>query len=108
MRDIWTFPAIAPWEKLCGKHPTQKPLKLLVRLLLMASNENSIICDPFSGSSSTGIAANILKRKFIGFEKESEFIKISIARKQELDKNFDAFYRKIDDLKINFKQKNLF
>lgn len=108
MRDIWTFPAIAPWEKLCGKHPTQKPLKLLVRLLLMASNENSIICDPFSGSSSTGIAANILKRKFIGFEKESEFIKISIARKKELDKNFDAFYRKIDDLKINFKQKNLF
>ena len=85
MRDVWSFPAIAPWEKANGKHPTQKPLSLLVRLILMASNEDSIICDPFSGSSTTGIAANLLHRKFIGIEQESEFIQISIARKNELD-----------------------
>lgn len=100
MRDVWNFPAIASWEKAQGKHPTQKPLNLLIRLLLMASNENSIICDPFSGSSTTGIAANILGRKFLGIEKESEFIKMSIARKNELESNFDSIKNRINDLKF--------
>lgn len=100
MRDVWSFPAIAPWEKTCGKHPTQKPLNLLVRLLLMASNENSIICDPFSGSSSTGIVANILGRKFIGIEKEKEFIDISITRKAELDSKRNMMESKIVDLRV--------
>lgn len=97
MRDVWKFPAIAPWEKVDGiKHPTQKPLKLLIRLLIMASNENSIICDPFSGSSTTGIAANILGRKFIGIEKEKEFFDLSIKRFNSINK--DEIYKKIDDL----------
>ena len=100
MRDIWTFPAIAPWEKKQGKHPTQKPLKLLVRLILMASAENALIADPFSGSASTGIAANLLGRSFVGFEKESDFIKISIARKKELDQNRLEFQNKFEDLKL--------
>ena len=98
MKDVWSFPAIAPWEKACGKHPTQKPLSLLIRLILMASNENSMICDPFAGSSTTGIAANLLGRKFIGIEKEREFIEISINRKSELDANFDLFRRRILDI----------
>ena len=98
MKDVWSFPAIAPWEKACGKHPTQKPLALLVRLILVASNENSVICDPFAGSSTTGIAANLLGRKFIGIEKEREFIEISINRKSELDANFDLFRRRILDI----------
>ena len=98
MKDVWSFPAIAPWEKACGKHPTQKPLSLLIRLILMASNENSMICDPFAGSSTTGIAANLLGRKFIGIEKEREFIEISINRKSELDANFDLFKRRILDI----------
>ena len=98
MKDVWSFPAIAPWEKACGKHPTQKPLSLLIRLILMASNENSVICDPFAGSSTTGIAANLLGRKFVGIEKEREFIEISINRKSELDANFDLFRRRILDI----------
>lgn len=98
MKDVWSFPAIAPWEKAYGKHPTQKPLSLLIRLILMASNENSVICDPFAGSSTTGIAANLLERKFIGIEKEREFIEISINRKSELDANFDLFKRRILDI----------
>lgn len=100
MRDVWTFPAIAPWEKANGKHPTQKPLNLLTRLILMASNTDSIICDPFSGSSTTGIAANILGRKFIGIEKENEFIQISIKRKNELDAKRKEIESKIKDLKV--------
>ena len=98
MKDVWSFPAIAPWEKACGKHPTQKPLSLLVRLILMASNENSVICDPFAGSSTTGIAANLLGRKFVGIEKEDEFIDIAVKRKRELDANFDLFKRRILDI----------
>ncbi|HEE9579674.1 DNA-methyltransferase [Campylobacter coli] len=100
MRDVWAFNAIAPWEKTNGKHPTQKPLALLTRLILMASDESSLICDPFSGSSTTGIAANLLNRQFIGFEKENEFINISIARKKELENNFNIIKNKINDLKL--------
>ncbi|RTI83131.1 DNA-methyltransferase [Campylobacter jejuni] len=107
MRDVWAFNAIAPWEKTNGKHPTQKPLALLARLILMASNKSSLICDPFSGSSTTGIAANLLNRKFIGFEKESEFIEISIARKKELENNFNTIKNKINDLRL-LEKNNLF
>lgn len=107
MRDVWAFNAIAPWEKTNGKHPTQKPLALLARLILMASNKSSLICDPFSGSSTTGIAANLLNRKFIGFEKESGFIEISIARKKELENNFNTIKNKINDLRL-LEKNNLF
>lgn len=100
MRDVWSFPAIAPWEKTNGKHPTQKPLALLARLLLMASNKDSVICDPFSGSSTTGIAANLLNRNFIGIERESKFIKISMDRKAELERNMEVVKNKINDLKF--------
>ena len=75
-----------------------KPLPLLVRLILMASNKNSVVCDPFAGSSTTGIAANLLGRKFVGIEKEDEFINIAMKRKSELDANFDLFKRRILDI----------
>ncbi|WP_334092758.1 DNA methyltransferase, partial [Helicobacter typhlonius] len=65
-----------------------------------ASDRDSVVCDPFSGSSTTGIAANLLNRKFIGIEKENEFIKISINRKRELEKNLEIIKNKINDLKI--------
>lgn len=101
MRDVWAFPAIAPWEKANGKHPTQKPLSLLVRLIMMASNQDSLICDPFSGSSTTGIASNLLGRKFIGIEKENNFIQMSIKRKNELDSNRLTIKSRIKDLAYN-------
>lgn len=97
MKDVWLFSAIAPWEKKSGKHPTQKPLPLLVRLVAMASTHSSYILDPFSGSSTTGIAANLLNRNFIGIEKEEEFIDMSIKRKKELDSNFEMIKDKIKE-----------
>ena len=100
MKDVWNFSAIAPWEKSCGRHPTQKPLALLVRLILMATNENSIVCDPFSGSGTTGIASNLLGRDFIGIEKEDEFIEIAIRRKNELNENIESLKSKISDLRL--------
>ena len=106
MKDVWEFPAIAPWEKTCGKHPTQKPLALLVRLILMASDSKSVICDPFAGSATTGIAANLLGRNFVGIEKEQEFIKIALARKEKLEIEKSDFRKKIRDLAILDKQKD--
>ena len=85
MRDVWTLPAIAKWEKSCGKHPTQKPLPLLARIILASTNENDWILDPFSGSSTTGIASTILGRRFLGLEQETEFLEMSKARREELN-----------------------
>lgn len=90
MRDVWNLPAIAPWEKSCGKHPTQKPLPLLARIILASTRERAWILDPFAGSSTTGIAANLLNRRFLGIEREENFLEISRSRKIEI-LNFETF-----------------
>lgn len=97
MRDVWTLPAIARWEKSCGKHPTQKPLPLLTRIILASTKENAWILDPFSGSSTTGIAASLLKRRFLGIEQETDFLKMSKARREEIEdvKTRHEYYKKI-------------
>lgn len=102
MTDVWRLPAIAPWEKSCGKHPTQKPLSLLTRIILASTKDNAWILDPFSGSSTTGIAANLTNRRFLGIEKEQEFIDISIKRRKEIeDSRIRGDYRKkLNDLQI--------
>ena len=69
MRDVWHLPAIAQWEKSCGKHPTQKPLSVLSRIVLASTDSGAWILDPFTGSSTTGIAANLLGRRFLGIDK---------------------------------------
>jgi len=85
MRDLWSLPAIAKWEKSCGKHPTQKPLPLLARIIFASTKENDWILDPFTGSSTTGIAANLLNRRFLGLDKEEKFLEISKNRRKEID-----------------------
>ncbi len=84
MKDVWKLPAIAPWEKTCGKHPTQKPLSVLTRLILASTQSNAWILDPFTGSSTTGIAGNLANRRFLGIDKEEEFLEISKNRKLEI------------------------
>ena len=100
MTDVWRLPAIAPWEKSCTKHPTQKPLGLLSRIILASTQAGAWILDPFAGSSTTGIAANLLGRRFLGVEREEEFAAISKARRQEIEdyKTFSAYRRKIPDI----------
>ncbi|MGM9746906.1 MAG: DNA-methyltransferase [Paludibacteraceae bacterium] len=85
MKDVWNLPAIASWEKSCGKHPTQKPLALLARIIQASTKVNEWILDPFSGSSTTGIAANLLGRKFLGIDREREFLELSTKRKCEIE-----------------------
>lgn len=109
MKDIWNLPAIAPWEKSCGKHPTQKPLALLTRIILASTQKDAWILDPFTGSSTTGISANLLGRRFLGIDKEVEFLQISKKRKLEIEiPNIENKYKaKLKDYE-NVKQLGLF
>lgn len=101
MTDVWHLPAIARWEKSCGKHPTQKPLSLLSRIILASTPENGWILDPFCGSGTTGIAASMLGRRFLGIEREVEYLKMAKARRMELDETYlrNMYLSKLKDLK---------
>ena len=103
MTDVWRLPSIAPWEKSCGKHPTQKPLALLVRIILAATHSNAWILDPFAGSSTTGIAANLLDRRFLGIEREREYAEMSRNRRLELEvfSKRQEYREKIKDIKLS-------
>jgi len=83
MKTVWSIPAPNGDEKVFGKHPTQKPLKLLERIILASTLENDLIFDPFSGSSTTGLAAIKLSRLFVGCELEDEYIALSVKRIKE-------------------------
>ena len=80
MRSIWNISLSPPQEKIHGKPPTQKPIELLKRVILSSSNEGDIILDPFNGSGTTGAVAKMLGRKYIGIEKEKEFLEITKRR----------------------------
>lgn len=85
MTDVWRIPSVGKWEKTCGKHPTQKPLRLLYRIILASTNKGDTILDPFAGSCTTGIAANLLERNFIGIDQEKQFIELGQRRRQEIE-----------------------
>lgn len=101
MTDVWSFPAIATWEKSCGKHPTQKPLSLLSRIILASTEPNDWVMDPFCGSSTTGIAANLLNRRYLGVDMATEYLELSRCRRIEIESQHTAvLYRhKIKDIK---------
>lgn len=91
MTDVWRIPAVGKWEKTCGKHPTQKTLRLLYRIILASTDKGDTILDPFAGSCTTGVAANLLGRQFIGIEQEQQFIELGKRRKEEIkDKDVAA------------------
>jgi len=80
MKSVWTMTAPNNDEKALGKHPTQKPVQLLAQIILASTNQDDLVFDPFSGSSTTGVAAVQLDRRFLGCELETEFITLSIKR----------------------------
>jgi site-specific DNA-methyltransferase (adenine-specific) len=84
MRSVWSINTPAPWEKKYGKHPTQKPYGLLERIVLSSTNEGDLILDPFTGSSTTGIAAYTHSRKFVGFDMKKEYLDLSIKRLSDI------------------------
>jgi site-specific DNA-methyltransferase (adenine-specific) len=80
MRSVWSISTPSKSEKEFGKHPTQKPLSLLERIILSSTNESDIVLDPFTGSSTTGIVSLTNNRKFIGIDNSKEYLKLSIKR----------------------------
>lgn len=87
MQSLWSITAPKAEEKIYGKHPTQKPVTLLERIVLASTDKNNIVLDPFTGSSTTGVAAYRLGRYFIGIDNNKEYLDLSVKR-------------------LNFKQRN--
>ncbi|HET7479665.1 MAG TPA: site-specific DNA-methyltransferase [Rubrobacteraceae bacterium] len=80
LSSIWRIPAVPKGEKLCGYHPTQKPLRLVRRALLASTREGDLVFDPFCGSGTTAVAAKELNRFFVGSELEREFAELAARR----------------------------
>lgn len=85
MTDVWYMPAVQKWEKSCGKHPTQKPLALLARIIMASTRKGDWILDPFNGSGTTGIASCLLERRFLGIDQDTTFLELASRRRAELD-----------------------
>ncbi len=90
MRSVWSITSPKKKEKELGKHPTQKPMDLLKRIILASTKEGDLVLDPFCGSSTTGIAAYLLNRRFVGIDKERKYIDLSIKRFKELQNSRDS------------------
>lgn len=85
MTDVWRMPAVAKWEKSCGKHPTQKPLSLLSRIIMASTKEGDWVLDPFNGSGTTGVAASLLGRRYLGIDMDLRYLEIASKRREELE-----------------------
>jgi site-specific DNA-methyltransferase (adenine-specific) len=83
MKSVWQFLPPGKHEKALGKHPTQKPLQLLDRIVRASTKPGDFILDPFAGSSTTGLAASVNGRRFCGIEAELDYIELSVARLKE-------------------------
>ncbi|MEK7658738.1 MAG: site-specific DNA-methyltransferase [Patescibacteria group bacterium] len=90
MRSVWAIGTPKTVEKKFGKHPTQKPEDLLKRIVLASTNKGDLVLDPFTGSSTTGVASYLFGRHFIGIDTEPKFLDLSIKRFEELDRNLKS------------------
>ncbi|MDA8007575.1 MAG: site-specific DNA-methyltransferase [Gammaproteobacteria bacterium] len=80
MKSVWEMKPPPKIEKEFGKHPTQKPVRLLERIISASTDPQDLVFDPFAGSSTTGVSAIGLKRKFVGCELEKDFVALSKKR----------------------------
>ena len=87
MRNMWEIPLIKPSERKHGRHPSQKPLQVVERLVLAGTNEGDLILDPFSGTGTTGVVAEKQNRQWVMVEKEEEYNQIAQRRLHELRLN---------------------
>lgn len=91
MKSVWSFYPPEKSEKRFGKHPTQKPVALLERILQASSDPGDSVLDPFMGAGTTALAALRLNRRFRGFELDPKWIQVAIDRlKEEQQVNPDA------------------
>ncbi len=86
--NIWTDISIPFWSMPENTdHPTQKPEKLIAKLILASSNKGDVVFDPFLGSGTTAVTAKKLGRKFVGIEKEQEYVALAMKRLELADDN---------------------
>ena len=85
MKSVWTFTAPKNSEKTFGKHPTQKPVDLLNRIIKASTNERDIVLDPFLGSGTTAVSCILTNRKYIGIEKEKEYFELAKKRIEDAE-----------------------
>jgi site-specific DNA-methyltransferase (adenine-specific) len=78
--NVWEIPSATASEKQFGKHPTQKPIELLKRIISASTQEGDIVLDPFCGSSTTGVAAILLNRKYVGMDLDDGYLELSKKR----------------------------
>src|SRR5690606_21847000 len=91
MKDVWRFTAPPRSERKHGKHPTQKPLGLLRRILGASARPGAVVLDPFNGSGTTGIVALEIGLTYIGIERETKYLALSKRRLQ------DSLGQEVDD-----------
>ena len=85
MKNVWKFTSPRRTEKSHGKHPTQKPVSLIERCLTASTNEGAIVCDPFMGSGTTGVACVNQKRRFVGMELDKTSFELAKRRIQHAE-----------------------
>ncbi|MCI8854292.1 MAG: site-specific DNA-methyltransferase [Lachnospiraceae bacterium] len=91
MRTVWDIPNNKTKEELAyGKHPTQKPIRLLKRMILATTREGDLVFTPFSGSGSECAAAKICGRNYCGFELEEEYYQISLERLKHCERELSG------------------
>jgi site-specific DNA-methyltransferase (adenine-specific) len=84
MRNMWEIPYPSIKERMYGKHPAQKPLSLLSRILLIATNPDELILDCFAGSGTTGVVAKNLNRNYVMIDNKQEYIDIAKIRLEKV------------------------
>jgi site-specific DNA-methyltransferase (adenine-specific) len=90
MKSLWNIMSPRKKEKAHGKHPTQKPIELLDRIVLASSQPGDLILDPFTGSSTTGISAIQHGRRFVGIDQDESYLELSTKRFEALSEELRA------------------
>lgn len=80
MKDVWNTSLTKPSEKKYGKHPTQKPVEIIERIILASTEPGDLILDPFNGSGTTGVAAILNNRSYIGIDNKLLYLETSKKR----------------------------
>lgn len=93
MKSLWAIKPPYKIEKRFGKHPTQKPIALLDRILRAASRPGDLVLDPFNGSGTTGVAATLLDRAYVGVDQEADYLDLAAARMADCDGDLTALQK---------------
>lgn len=80
MRNMWDIISTPKSEKKYGKHPSQKPVDVINRLVIGCSNKDDIIIDPFMGSGTLPVVAKMTGRKFIGIDSDKKYCELAKKR----------------------------